>query len=121
MQSLTCPAPQTVLTTSHRAYLMDSSDAGHLSVNLQVHLSSQASFIIKQRMLRLEVHKLETSLSCTSRPVSIKQTNRQTDKNATFLSLALTCYSALMELPKVANLISTLAIHSSVDVVLGGK
>lgn len=80
MQSLTCPAPQTVLTTSHRAYLMDSSDAGHLSVNLQVHLSSQASFIIKQRMLRLEVHELETSLSCTSIPVSIninKQTNRQ--------------------------------------------
>lgn len=74
-------------------------------------------------MLRLEVHELETSLSCTSRPCLNKhrQTDKQTNKNATFLSLALTCYSALMELPKVANLISTLAIHSSVDVVLGGK
>lgn len=57
---------------------MDSSDGGHLSVNLQVHLSSQAWFITKQRMLRQEVHELETSLRCIARPCLNK--HKQTDK-----------------------------------------
>lgn len=73
----------------------------------------------KIRVLRLQVQKLETGLSCISRPCLNEP--KKTNKAPTFLSLTLTSYSALMGAPKVESPISTHALNSRADVVSGGK